>query len=182
MDFDALQAALTQAGLPVGAAESHGALAGWVASGLGQDPLPLLESLLDDGGASPTGDATRHHELLLEAHAALTRDLDGDELKFAPLLPSDESPLPARVAALGQWCEGFLFGLGLAGDAAVKGGDEVREVIEDFAQIARAGLDDEAGNEADEVAFAELVEYLRAGTQLVHDTLRHAPSPARQLH
>ncbi len=182
MEFDALQAALTQAGIPVGAAECHGALTGWLASGLGSDPLPLLESLLDRGDGAPEGDAARCHELLVSTHAALHRDLDSDELKFAPLLPADETPLPARVAALGEWCEGFLFGLGLAGDAAVQGGSEVREVVEDFAQVARAGLDDEAGSEADEVAYAELVEYLRAGTLLVHDTLARVPAPARKLH
>jgi uncharacterized protein len=187
MEFDALQAALTQAGIPVGAAESHGALAGWVASGIGNDPQPLLESLLDEGlldaaEAAPNAHASRCHELLIEVHTALRRDLDGAELKFAPLLPDDDAPLPARVVALGEWCEGFLFGLGLAGDVAVQGGSEVREVVEDFAQIARAGLEDEAGSEADEVAFAELVEYLRAGTQLVHDTLARLPAPARKLH
>jgi uncharacterized protein YgfB (UPF0149 family) len=182
MDFDALQAALTQAGIPVGAAECHGALSGWLASGLGQDPLPLLESLLDDGGPDEAAAAARCHELLIEAHGALRRELDGDALSFAPLLPDDEVPLPTRVVALGEWCQGFLFGLGLAGDAAAQGGSEVREVVEDFAQIARAGLDEEAGSEADEVAYAELVEYLRAGTQLVHDSLVSAPPPARQLH
>ena len=182
MDFDALQAALTHAGIPVGAAECHGALSGWLASGLGDDPLPLLETLLDDGGQASDAAAARCRELLVEAHGALRRDLEGDELKFAPLLPHDESPLPGRVAALGEWCEGFLFGLGLAGDAAVQGGSEVREVVEDFAQIARAGLDDGNGSEADEVAYAELVEYLRVGALLVHDTLKQAPPPARKLH
>lgn len=182
MDLDSLQAALTQAGIPVGAAECHGALSGWVASGLGQDPLPLLESLLHDAGAGPSPDSDRCQALLVGIHGSLRRDLAGDDLKFAPLLPDDETPLAARVLALGEWCEGFLFGLGLAGDAATRGGSEVREVVEDFAQIARAGLEDEAGSEADEVAYAELVEYLRAGTQLVHDALVRAPNLARQLH
>lgn len=180
MDLDSLQAALTQAGIPVGAAECHGALSGWLASGLGQDPQPLLESLLDQAGAGQGPDTDRCHALLVGLHAELRRDLAGTELKFAPLLPGDDVPLAARVAALGEWCEGFLFGLGLAGDAAAHGGSEVREVVEDFAQIARAGLEDEAGSEADEVAYAELVEYLRAGTQLVHDSL--ADAPARKLH
>ena len=182
MDFDALQAALTHAGIPVGAAECHGALSGWLASGLGDDPLPLLETLLDDGGDAADAAAVRCREMLVEVHGELRRDLGGDELKFAPMLPHDESPLPGRVAALGSWCEGFLFGLGLAGDAAVQGGTEVREVVEDFAQIARAGLDDGSGTEADEVAYAELVEYLRVGTQLVHETLSKAPPPPRKLH
>lgn len=182
MDFDSLQAALTQAGIPVGAAECHGALSGWVASGLGQEPQPLLESLLDDAGAGPGPDADRCLALLVRIHGDLRRNLASDDLKFAPLLPDDEAALAARVAALGEWCQGFLFGLGLAGDAATHGGSEVREVVEDFAQIARAGLEDEGGSEADEVAYAELVEFLRAGTQLVHDALVRAPTPARQLH
>lgn len=181
MDFDSLQAALVEAGIPVGAAECHGALSGWLASGLGADPQPLLESLLDeDAGAGAA--AARCHELLVQAHGTLRRDLDGDALGFVPLLPADDAPLPTRVAALGQWCQGFLFGLGLAGDVADQGGAEVREVVEDFAQIARAGLDDDAGNEADETAYAELVEYLRAATQLVHDTLGSLPAAERQLH
>lgn len=181
MDFDALVAALEHAGAPVGAAECHGALAGWIASGLGSEPQPLLESLLEDlDRGSDAG--IRCQELLVGLHGALRRDLDGTEFKFAPLLPPEDAPLPQRVAALAEWCEGFLFGLGLAGDAATQGGEEVREVIEDFAQIARAGVDDESGGEADEVAYAELVEYLRAATQLVHEALAAAAPAARRLH
>jgi len=179
MDFDELDAALAHAGAHAGAAECHGTLVGWLASGRGSDPTPWLDPLFEDLDLTDQRVA-RCREQLVALAAAVGTELAGEAFRFAPLLPGDDTPLTTRVAALGEWCEGFLFGLGLAGDAAARAGTEVGEVIEDFAQIARAGLDDEAGSEADEQAYAELVEYLRIGTQTVHEAL--AATAPRRLH
>ena len=63
--------------------------------------------------------------------------------------------------------QGFLFGVVEAGAVWSVAPAAVREVIADFAEIARlrgGGLDDED----DEGAYAELVEYVRMGTMLVY--------------
>jgi len=180
MEFDALDQSLAQAGAHAGAAECHGALAGWLASGQGADPEPWLATMLEelDPGEAKVDRCRRD---LLVLHRLVADQLAGGELAFRPLLPADEIPLTTRVSALAEWCEGFLYGLGLAGAAAARGGDEVREVIGDMSQIARAGLETgESPSEEDEVAYAELVEYLKVGAQTVHDGLR--PARPRRLH
>lgn len=179
MEFDALDQTLAQAGAHAGAAECHGALAGWLASGRGADPQPWLEPMLEELDLADAK-VMRCRADLVELHRAVAIQLGGEALEFNPLLPDESNPLPTRVAALAEWCEGFLFGLGLAGAAAVRGGEDVREVIGDFAQIARAGLETDQGTEQDEVAYAELVEFIRVGAQLVHDELRG--EPPRRLH
>ena len=104
-------------------------------------------------------------------------------MEFTPLLPDDDEPLTERVAALGGWCQGFLYGFGTAPsrqDRAKLPGD-VAEILSDFAQIARAGDVGHESESIEETAYAELVEYLRAGTQLIYDELeaeRAGPSPA----
>ena len=179
MEFDALDATLAQAGAHAGAAECHGALAGWLASGRGTDPRPWLDPLLEDLDPDDVR-VGRCRSDLLALHRVVSDQLQSDDLAFVPLLPADAIPLATRVSALAEWCEGFLFGLGLAGAAATEGGAEVREVIGDFAEIARVGLVPEADPEDSEIAYTELVEYLRVGAQTAHDALE--PPPVRRIH
>lgn len=106
-----------------------------------------------------------------DAHAALSRA----EFDFEPLLPDDTVALDARVTALAEWAQGFLFGVVEAGAVWSVAPAAVREVIADFAEIARlrgGGLDDED----DEGAYAELVEYVRMGAMLVY--VEQAPEGA----
>ena len=46
--------------------------------------------------------------------------LDDGELKFEPLLPSDDAPLAEQVEALAVWCQGFLSGVGSTAPAAAR--------------------------------------------------------------
>ena len=116
------------------------------------------------------------------------RALRGDELEFAPLLPDDDSPLAERTIAMAQWCQGFLYGFGVStadqssgqvsGKRDSKLSPEIREVLHDFAQLARATVGEVEPTEEDENDYAEIVEYLRVGAQLIHDELqRGKPSP-----
>jgi uncharacterized protein YgfB (UPF0149 family) len=106
--------------------------------------------------------------------------LNGADLEFHPLLPEDASPLDERTTALAQWCVGFLYGLGSGSipDLSALPG-EVGEVIRDFDEITRVGVeggpgedksDDDRG-EQNESAYAELVEFVRVGVQIVFEEL-----------
>jgi uncharacterized protein YgfB (UPF0149 family) len=62
--------------------------------------------------------------------------------------------------------------------------DELREILADFSEIGRAGVAEEEAEEVGESAYAELVEYVRVGVQIVFDECR-APRQgpgAPQLH
>jgi len=95
-----------------------------------------------------------------------------DQMEFMPLLPGDDSPIAQRVEALAAWCSGFLHGLGSGG---LKEGSDlpevVQEIVRDFVQMTQAVVDPEETEEANEEAYVELQEYLRASAQLVYETL-----------
>jgi hypothetical protein len=75
---------------------------------------------------------------------------------------------------LSQWCQGFLYGFG-TGDPANphRMPAAVEEVLRDMTHIARATaeLEDEGESEEVEQAYAEVIEYVRVGVQLIHDEL-----------
>ena len=116
---------------------------------------------------------------LLEFGAA---QLDADDSSVTPLLPDDDAPLRRRADALGAWCQGLLYGLGL-GQVAQHGqlSQESREFLRDVTEIAQVGFETDESSEADETAYAEVVEYLRVGLLMILEDLRHAAAP-RRLH
>jgi uncharacterized protein YgfB (UPF0149 family) len=174
--FDEVEAALAAVNAPFAAAEAHGALCG---------SLVTDGSLTADGWLAelmprpPVGEHALHSRNLLETLFTETRGaLGGQELEFEPVLPDDDAPLEARVAALAAWCGGFLYGFGVRdryGGAAFS--DEVSEVLKDFGEISRAIVDADEPEESSEASYVELVEYLRAGTQLTYEELAAARQP-----
>jgi uncharacterized protein YgfB (UPF0149 family) len=118
--------------------------------------------------------------VLLKLFEYGTAQLDAPDWSATPLLPDDDAPLRQRVDALGSWCQGLLYGLGL-GEAERRGelSAESREFLRDATEIARVGFDADEANEADETAYAEVVEYLRVGLLLIHQDLRHSAAPDR---
>lgn len=155
------------------AAEAHGCLCGALCA---DGDYSLAQWLAEVAPEPGNGIADPSLSLLFRDTA---RALQGEELEFAPLLPDDDIALAQRTQALAQWTQGFLYGLA-AGDIGrrVDLPEDVTEVLRDFAEISRASLRDgddpaadEAGDEADEAAFAELYEFVRVGAQLVYDEL-----------
>jgi uncharacterized protein YgfB (UPF0149 family) len=102
-------------------------------------------------------------------------------MEFELLLPEDEQPLDARTAALALWCQGFLYGLGtsVVQDESGLPGD-IGEIVRDLTEITHVAVDAEQTDESNESAYAELVEFVRVGVQLVFDELgplRDQPGP-----
>jgi uncharacterized protein YgfB (UPF0149 family) len=50
--------------------------------------------------------------------------------------------------------------------------------VRDFIEISHAGVEEEASDEANEAAYAELVEFVRVGVQLLFEELGVARAPA----
>ena len=91
-------------------------------------------------------------------------------MEFEPLLPDDEQPMPARVRGLADWCNGFMYGLSTAGIATDRlARPEAQEVLADFAEISKADVGDDGDAAEADFAYAEIVEYLRAGAQLLYE-------------
>ena len=106
--------------------------------------------------------------------------LADSNLEFQPLLPGDDAPVEERIGALAQWAQGFLLGMSAGGvkDLEKLPGDS-GEVVRDLVDICRADTYDLEGNEEDEVAYNELLEYVRTGVLLVNEELHPIKAPPR---
>lgn len=176
--YTELDRQLQAAGAESGAAEAHGLLCGMLATG-GAQPATWLEHLLGAGNML-SAPARECGALLGDLQADIVRELNDEAFAFNLLLPPDEASLPRRTRALGEWCQGFLYGLALGGfrdDTALP--ETVREVMHDFYEISHAGFSEEPLDEGDEAAFEEIGEYVRISVLLVHDELRPLPPAAR---
>ena len=145
------------------AAEAHGTLAGALCTVIAYRFEDWLLEILPEGRARPESSGA-----LRELYSDTADSLEGARMEFHPLLPEDEQPIGARTAALAQWCHGFLYGLGTH-VSGVRG--DVEEVVRDFTEITHADVDGTDSEESNESAYAELVEFVRVGVQLVFDEL-----------
>ena len=154
-------------------AEAHGTLAGALCSSRDYGLIEWVREILPDD--SPE-EAALQSSVLQNVYNSMVSKLAGSEADFEPLLPDDQAPLTERADALSQWCQGFLYGLGsgATGDPG-KVSVEAGEIIRDFTEITHVGVDADEQNEENEVAFAEVVEFVRVGVQLLFAEL----APAR---
>lgn len=171
--FDELQRALAQARAVTDAAEAHGTLVGSLCATrctLGD----WLAEILPDGRAE--GSAARSLREVFDDTAGALRE---GAMAFEPLLPADDAPIGERTSALGEWCQGFLYGLGTGvavPDASTLKGDAA-EVLRDMTEITHVDVDPADDAESNEVAYAELVEFVRVGVQLLFDHLQPLREP-----
>ena len=163
----------------VAAAESHGCLCGALCT-TQQYPLDSwLDELVPEPQPELQADAADERAPLRLLFADTLRALRGDEMEFQLLLPDDDDPLVERASALSQWCQGFLYGFGTGRQVPrdeLTG--EVAEVLRDLTHISQASVETGADAEEEEQAYAEIVEYVRAGVQLIHDELVEARAAA----
>jgi len=176
-DYSHIQQLLLQERSLADAAEAHGTLSGCLCATSGYRLEDWLKEILPDGHATPEAAAG-----LEELYAATADALLQPDMEFELLLPADSQPIDVRTAALAQWCQGFLYGLGAGAipDASELPGD-VGEIVRDFIEITRAGVDARQSEESNESAYAELVEFVRVGVQLLFEELgvaRRPPAPA----
>lgn len=114
--------------------------------------------------------------LLHQMHLNVDAGLNGSGFEFELLLPDDQESLSFRAAMLGQWTEGFLYGLGLTGQSAQKMNKEISELLNDFSDISRIEMDGLESLEAEEREQAELdlvqlIEYVKVGVLTINETL-----------
>lgn len=174
--YSPLKTLLSGLGYEDDVAGYHGALCGalCVKPASEIDPIHLMDGA-EDQPLQPDAEAQRG---LAQLRDQALLSLQNSESGFTPLLPDDEVELDMRIAALVAWCDGFLFGLASKSKLDLsKFSEEAKEIVEDFAQFTRAGIGSEDDTELEEAAYAELVEYIRVGAQLIYMELRPQPMP-----
>ena len=162
-DYEGLAASLHGAGVTTSAAEAHGI----ITAALCAPQPPEWQRLLLGGDPAAVSPSLRSQ--LGSLYEQTAQQLVGVEFDFVPMLPA--TALAEQVEALADWCRGFVLAMEAVGIDAAKLPGEAGEFMRDAHEIAEAEIDDDEAEEAQEREYAEIVEYLRVGVQLVYEEL-----------
>ena len=168
--FTSLDALLRESAAAMEAAESHGHLCGLICAAGKVAEEFWVEQVFGGFEAKEAG-CPDCEPLLSHLYAWTCVSLRSEDLGFRLHLPDDACPMQDRVRAVGAWCQGFLSGVGLGSASVPSLLAPVEEVLQDMAEMARVSEDPAEDPEGDEQAYAEIVEYLRAGVWLVVEEL-----------
>ncbi len=166
---EVLRQRLESAGLDVDASELHGILCGLLCAGVREPEAAWLAEVFEDGVDWQDLLVQECRQELGRLFAVTREQLAGGGMDFSLLLPDDDRPLRERAGSASRWCQGFLYGTGLAGrdgDAGV-GSEEAAEALLDIAEIARMDVAGVGAGEAEEASLSEIVEYLRVAAMLL---------------
>lgn len=172
---------LSQLNVPLSVSEVHGlGCALLCAQPSATAKTRWFTELLDAAAVSADEVASKatHLKTLDEWFSQTLSSMNDSDLDFSPALPDDEVPVAERVRALGDFCAGFTYGIGLSMTQRAHRPlpADTREIIEDFQAIDAA---DEVGDDGEslsvekqESVYIELLEYVRVGVLLVLEELR----------
>lgn len=156
------------------AGQSHGLLCALMCAHARINREAWVDSLLG-GHIEPSDDKAREaYQLLHEVFNATKDAFQRNEFELPLLLPEDDSPLPERVDALGEWCQGFLTGLHLLGmDIEKNSNAEIQECLEDLLSISQVELtpEDQVDQESENY-FLNLVEHVRVAVLTIMQELQ----------
>lgn len=134
------------------------------------------EKLITGGKETP-----KTHEVLQALYEISKKQLSEFLFDFQLILPSDSEDLPIRAEALTLSCQGFLTGLKLSQiPIEDRQPGEVTEAINDLIEIAKMNYEDVVASEEDEVAYVELVEYVRMAFILIYQDLHETEETAKE--
>lgn len=174
-DITEIENALFRADAVMGAAEAHGALCGMLCA---RGSIGLSEWIDHVLGQSAEGSPSLHDavHLLSSLHRVTIEQMNDTAAHNQLLLPDDEDSLGERVTALANWCQGFVYGLGVGGIREEEMPEDSREMMRDILEIGRAATDteedDDEGREDDERAYMEIEEYVRMGAKYIFEELQ----------
>jgi len=169
--FDQVNVALQQANATADAAEVQGTLCGFFCTTGKRDINTWLTYVLGDHDPRDVNIQTTQ-QILMDLHDRTVKEIIDNDYNLSLLLPNDEELLDHRIERLTHWCQGFLFGMNMAGTSDLtKLPTDARDICEDILEISKAGYDLNEDDETNEQAYSDIVEYLRIGVFIVYDEL-----------
>lgn len=172
-DIEKIKSDLLKLGSETSPYEAHGTVCGLVCGRGDIEPQEWLALTTTATDAIAEGDllAKEASDSLSHFFFETVSALADNNLKFYPLLPEDDNE-EVCLQGIAQWAQGFLMGLSLAGDEKLSEyPEEVAEFVEAMTSIANADEYDLAGDDSDEEAITELIEFIRIGVLLVNEEM-----------
>lgn len=171
-NYKELNQALNKTALKLHPSQVHGVIAGILCGDPKKDPA--WEELVT------RGESANSHGILQELYETSSKELEEFLFEFQLILPADSTELPKRAEALTLWCQGFLAGLNFA-QVPIEGRSpsDMTEAINDLIEIAKMNYEDVISSEEDEVAYTELVEYVRMAVILIYQDIREPNAPKK---
>ena len=171
--YEPLNKSLQLVGALMEASETHGILCGLLCASQSFEEDVWFKHVLGETAVAD-GLASKCQQQLWLVKNYTLEQLNSFNCEFTPLLPEDDILLAERIQALGGWCEGFLFGLGLAGIDTEDLPENMREFIDDVISISRIAPNEEGDeSEESEEDYMQIVEYLRIGVITLYEELTH---------
>lgn len=171
VDYESFGQCLADAGVDVGASGAHGLLCGLICAG----EREIQQKLSTEWFYIRAGDDPAVYECqqsIDKLAQEIYSSVEGVDIGFPLLLPNDSDQLQLRATAVRDWCDGFLYGVGLV---ELKGKDklpsQVQEALNDISEISRMDVDAIVGDEEEEAALTEVTEFIWVAAMLVHDEL-----------
>jgi len=177
LDFSTVQAIVTSESVELHSSELHGVLTGLVCAGFefeSNDYLSMITDLFNNGEGFPKAVA----QTLKQMFGELWQNILDDSYSFKLMLPDDDDSIVERGHALGKWVQGFNLGFGLQQKDKAILSEDVKEVVNDFAEIANLS-DEMEENEETEQAYFEIAEYVRISSLLCFTELGSAPNESK---
>ncbi len=171
LDYERVERQMASADIENSGAEVHGILCGLICAGREDAQARWFAELFTEEQA---GDLLVREcaESLRVLHDEALAAVKGPGLGFTPFLPDDGKPLKLRAQAVADWCQGFLYGIGVAGlSTGQPFSSETQEALNSLGEISRMDLDMLNGGEADEEALMELTEFIWVAAMLVHSEM-----------
>lgn len=178
-DYVAMERALGRANVDFSGAEIHGMGCGMLVVDQSFSQETWLAQVLE--GNPQDFHVQEARTLLRELFTATRQQLNDPGMAFELFLPEDDA-LETRVEAMQDWCQGFSYGLAMAGIKDMhKLPEDSREWAEDVVRIGSSGELEMEDEEEGENALAEIIEYLRVGVLMMNEEMQPMKA-APQIH
>ena len=178
MKFEYIDKIRQKSGINIDVSECHGNICACLCSENMTAEVLLPEEIKADE-SSLSSETMKLKTVFLSLIAETLEQLNDAEMSFYPLLSPDSESLTNRTLSLSSWCQGFIDGFGyvivqknISMDHIEQ--DIIGEIIEDFSQISKLTSASVMNEDEEELAYMEVVEYVRVGAQLIFEEMKVA--------
>ena len=170
-DYASVAAAIQRCGVTQGPSEVQGFALGLFAARVPEAHRVWQQELYSDFDSKDVL-AGECRTILERVFASVFATPGATHTHLTLLLPEDIVVDAARLTAVRDWCQGFLYGFGLGGEAAAQRlSPQARELLTDIAEVTRLDTASVSDSKENQSALIEIEEYLRVGTLLIRDDL-----------